>query len=168
MVYTFDRKTNNRLDFEAYKSWLRSRGHPSKLPSDHDHLPSIDATIEDSVPPNLPKMSPLPQHPQPEAQTSELPAPPTHVPVEEPSSAAATATPAGPYPTSFAQIVELIESGKPIPGIEDIPDTVLTGQEGPSKETRRMKPWEMRDVREEGVTHSGNLGAELFAGHKGG
>lgn len=107
-------------------------------------------------------MSPPQQHPQPESQPSEPPAPPSHASVEETSAAA----PAGPYPTSFAQIVELIESGKPIPGIEDIPDTVLTGQEGPSKERRRMKPWEMRDVREEAVKYGGGLGTELFAGNK--
>ena len=49
---------------------------------------------------------------------------------------------AAPYPTSFAHIVELITSGKPIPGIKDVPETVLSGQETQSKCERRRKPWE--------------------------
>ncbi len=99
------------------------------------------------------------QHPQPASVPSQ-PAPPAKPTSNEP------AAPAGSYPTSFAQIVELIESGKPIPGIEEIPDTVLTGQEGPSKEKRRMKPWETSDVREDGVKNGGGLGTELYSEKK--
>ncbi|KAJ5722094.1 hypothetical protein N7488_000129 [Penicillium malachiteum] len=46
------------------------------------------------------------------------------------------------YPTSFAHIVELITTGQPIPGIEQIPDTVLTGHDITSEKPRRRKPWE--------------------------
>ncbi|KAJ5263705.1 hypothetical protein N7478_011310 [Penicillium angulare] len=53
---------------------------------------------------------------------------------------AATTEPA--YPSSFAHIVDLITTGQPIPGIEQIPDTVLTGHEISSEKPRRRKPWE--------------------------
>lgn len=46
------------------------------------------------------------------------------------------------YPSSFAHIVELITTGQPIPGIEQIPDTVLTGHSISSEKPRRRKPWE--------------------------
>ena len=46
------------------------------------------------------------------------------------------------YPTSFSQIVELITSGQPVPGIKDVPDTVLLGQESPAVIVKRKKPWE--------------------------
>ncbi|RWQ91787.1 hypothetical protein C8Q69DRAFT_393996, partial [Paecilomyces variotii] len=46
------------------------------------------------------------------------------------------------YPSSFAHIVELITTGQPVPGIQEIPDTVLTGQEAPSTREKRRKPWE--------------------------
>lgn len=46
------------------------------------------------------------------------------------------------YPSSFADIVELISTGKPIPGIQHVPDTVLTGHGSISKESIRLKPWE--------------------------
>lgn len=47
-----------------------------------------------------------------------------------------------PQPASFADIVALIQSGQPIPGIRDIPDTVLTGQGSESTQAPRRKPWE--------------------------
>ncbi|RAH48553.1 DUF5572 domain-containing protein, partial [Aspergillus brunneoviolaceus CBS 621.78] len=47
------------------------------------------------------------------------------------------------YPSSFAHIVELITTGKPIPGIQQIPDTILAGQDTPSARSRRRKPWEL-------------------------
>jgi len=48
-----------------------------------------------------------------------------------------------PYPMSFAHIVELITTGKPIPGIKQIPDT-LHGEEAStvSAKAPRRKPWE--------------------------
>jgi hypothetical protein len=50
--------------------------------------------------------------------------------------------PPAPYPTSFAHIVELVTTGQPIPGIKQIPDTVLTGQGTESMKAKRKKPWE--------------------------
>lgn len=47
-----------------------------------------------------------------------------------------------PKPASFAEICELIAEGKPIPGIKDIPDTVLEGQSSESQAAQRKKPWE--------------------------
>ncbi|GES65618.1 hypothetical protein ATEIFO6365_0012001000 [Aspergillus terreus] len=61
------------------------------------------------------------------------PAPPT----QEPS-----------YPSSFAHIVELITTGQPIPGIQQIPDTVLEGHDTPSTKPRRRKPWEKETTEE--------------------
>ncbi|KAL5001408.1 hypothetical protein BDV10DRAFT_5362 [Aspergillus recurvatus] len=46
------------------------------------------------------------------------------------------------YPTSFAHIVELITTGQPVPGIQQIPDTLLTGQGAASAKPKRLKPWE--------------------------
>ncbi|KAJ5183206.1 hypothetical protein N7492_000822 [Penicillium capsulatum] len=70
------------------------------------------------------------------AQSSEEPAPAT-APTE------ASAVPPEPsYPSSFAHIVELITTGQPIPGIQQIPDTVLTGHDITSDRPRRRKPWE--------------------------
>lgn len=51
--------------------------------------------------------------------------------------------PEPPYPSSFAALVELITNNKPIPGIEQIPDTVLDpGSSLPDRTPQRRKPWE--------------------------
>lgn len=47
-----------------------------------------------------------------------------------------------PYSASFAEICDMIAEGKPIPGIKDIPDTILEGQASESQSERRKKPWE--------------------------
>lgn len=52
------------------------------------------------------------------------------------------------YPSSFAHIVELITTGQPVPGIQQIPDTILTGHDTPSTKQRRRKPWEKDEVSE--------------------
>ncbi|KAJ4289795.1 hypothetical protein N0V90_011126 [Kalmusia sp. IMI 367209] len=50
--------------------------------------------------------------------------------------------PTAPYPTTFAHIVELVSTGQPIPGIKEIPDTILTGQASQATQSKRRKPWE--------------------------
>ncbi|KAJ5095182.1 hypothetical protein N7532_007473 [Penicillium argentinense] len=50
------------------------------------------------------------------------------------------------YPSSFAHIVDLITTGQPIPGIQEIPDTVLEGHDLASEKPRRRKPWEKDDA----------------------
>jgi hypothetical protein len=47
-----------------------------------------------------------------------------------------------PYPTPFAEIVALITSGTPIPGIRDIPPTVLPEKASQPAASKRRKPWE--------------------------
>jgi Family of unknown function (DUF5572) len=47
-----------------------------------------------------------------------------------------------PNPIRFDEIVALITSGKPIPGIKDIPPTVLSDQATKPTASRRRKPWE--------------------------
>jgi len=49
---------------------------------------------------------------------------------------------------SYQEVVELIQSGKPVPGIKDIPSTVLEGQGTQSTQARRKKPWEKDTIEE--------------------
>ena len=67
--------------------------------------------------------------------------------------------PPAPYPTSFEQIVELISTGQPIPGIKDVPDTVLEGQSSQTNAARRKKPWERES---ETTTESETLGGTVL------
>lgn len=65
---------------------------------------------------------------------------PTHSPTKQMPPAHSQEEPS--YPSSFAHIVDLITSGKPVPGIQQIPDTVLMGHDTPSTKPKRRKPWE--------------------------
>ncbi|WPH04255.1 Hypothetical protein R9X50_00714400 [Acrodontium crateriforme] len=47
-----------------------------------------------------------------------------------------------PKPASFAEICDMIANGTPIPGIKDIPTTILEGQSSESQTNTRKKPWE--------------------------
>lgn len=47
-----------------------------------------------------------------------------------------------PYSSNYQNVVELIMAGKPVPGIKEIPDTVLTEQASESTSAARKKPWE--------------------------
>ena len=49
---------------------------------------------------------------------------------------------AAPYPASFNQIVDLITNGQPVPGVRDIPNTILSGQGSEPMRIKRKKPWE--------------------------
>jgi len=70
------------------------------------------------------------------------------VPTTVSSTNAQTLEPAlTPTPT-FDEIVALIQSGQPIPGIRDIPDTVLTGQGSTTTTLARRKPWERSEAGE--------------------
>jgi hypothetical protein len=66
-----------------------------------------------------------------------------------------------PYPVSFAQIVELITSGAPIPGIRDIPPTVLSDQATKPTARKRPKPWEEKIV--EGESTFGDHRVQVIA-----
>lgn len=81
--------------------------------------------------------------------------------VTSPPATATTQDPSPPYPTSFADIVDLITQNKPIPGIETIPDTVL--EPGSSKQDRtakRRKPWEKTTEGDQLVTESSSVAAD--------
>lgn len=52
------------------------------------------------------------------------------------------------YPQSFNRLIELITTGQPIPGIKEVPDTLLTGQGSKAVESKRKKPWEVHREQE--------------------
>lgn len=106
------------LDFAAYRAWLASNA--AAVPSSEN-----TSQLQQDSSGQASKSSP------PDTTTLSSPAP-THA--QEPT-----------YPSSFAHIVELITTGQPIPGIQQIPDTVLTGHDTSSAKPRRLKPWEREE-----------------------
>ncbi|KMU82919.1 hypothetical protein CIHG_00701 [Coccidioides immitis H538.4] len=122
------------LDLLEYKAWLQT--HPGESESQPQPQPQPQDQQLPSEPPQSTAAGPCSsaseqQPPPPQTTTTTTTTAVTPASEEEPA-----------YPSSFAHIVELITTGQPIPGIQQIPDTILTGQEGPSTAARRRKPWE--------------------------
>ncbi|OSS48050.1 hypothetical protein B5807_06497 [Epicoccum nigrum] len=122
--FYYARKFNTAVDFEAYKAYRDAHGRPPPQTNGVQPLDFSEATygMPDAAPP-----APAPAH---EASSGVLPAP------------ANPSEPPAPYPTTFAHIVELITTGQPIPGIKEIPNTVLEGQGTAAEKPKRRKPWE--------------------------
>jgi len=161
-----------QIDVEAYKEWLAisqrakealQRGTSTNgtvpTPMREQERPSAPTPSTAAAASNLPSQSPAPASPsapqdqdRPSAPTPSTAATATTLDVKPhaqiPSSSSNSTTspttdPAPPYPTSFAEIVDLITQDKPIPGIEEIPTTVLEpGSSKQDRAERRKKPWE--------------------------
>lgn len=118
IALTDHRKYNTPVDFDTYKSYRTS--HPSQT-------------------------RPINPNPEPTNGLQSLQSHPTSSSEPEAGGILPTASanePPAPYPTSFAHIVNLVTTGQPIPGIKEIPSTVLTGQGTQAVASKRKKPWE--------------------------
>ncbi|KAK2766179.1 hypothetical protein FQN54_007695 [Arachnomyces sp. PD_36] len=128
------------IDFPTYKAWLQSTQPSSSSISQPSQVAASTPV------PTLSSTSTVAET----ATTSATAADPSQ------SSTSPTATAEPSYPSSFAHVVELITTGQPIPGIQQIPDTVLTGKEAPSAAAKRRKPWETGDE----ATSAGGIGTK--------
>ncbi|KAI9859266.1 MAG: hypothetical protein M1813_007040 [Trichoglossum hirsutum] len=116
--FYYERKYNcPELKFDSYNAWRMQQ-----------NLPAVGDTTSNSKSSRLSLATP----PNASDNQSQAATPMSN----------STPDPAAPYPNSFAQIVDLITRGEPIPGIKDIPDTVLSGKESESQTAKRRKPWE--------------------------
>ncbi|KAJ9288248.1 hypothetical protein DTO280E4_6047 [Paecilomyces variotii] len=123
--FYFSRKENLTppLDFSVYRNWLRSTSASASASAQSpNEAQEQGSKSQDEVPQKA------------EAASS------SQAGIESKPDGTTSVEPA--YPSSFAHIVELITTGQPVPGIQEIPDTVLTGQEAPSTREKRRKPWE--------------------------
>ncbi|ESZ90991.1 hypothetical protein SBOR_8625 [Sclerotinia borealis F-4128] len=129
--FYLSRKKNIVIDFDGYKSYLATQSSATS---------SADVPEITPISSNFTPSSNVPLH-----HEDDLP----------PASTEADSK--APYPQSFAEIVALITAGIPIPGIRDIPDTVLTDQGTKPVARKRRKPWET-DVDEETIQGGGTFG----------
>lgn len=151
LTLVYVRKYNVPVDFDEYTSWRRDRQLGSVAVDSVDQTPNRTSNLNAGVIPERPE--------QTSAQSSEQFRSSTSAPD------LTSSTEPVPYPASFARVVELITTGEPIPGIKDIPDTVLDGQESHSSAAKRRKPWE-KDV-QPGTDGPGNVaGVDVESVHK--
>lgn len=127
--FYYARKSGRELDFSQYKAWRQQQPQqtltPLVLPSSDGSL-GADTGVAGEVKAKDGDKDSTQNQPDQAGQ--------------------------GQYPSKFAQIVELIQSGKPVPGIKEIPDTVLHGQGTSSSAKQRRKPWETAASQEEQQT----------------
>jgi len=128
--FYFNRQNNVSIDPVAYGAW-RNEQDPQDLSPllTHSSLHSSENLSNGEVLPTSNNDSTLSASTALDQHTATSPE------AAHPSEEA-------PPPASFAEIVALIQSGEPIPGIRDIPDTVLTGRGSESTRAPRRKPWE--------------------------
>ena len=120
--FYYARKTGLRVDFDAYKDWrAQQEGNTSQC--------SVNGTREREA-------------------TSEGMNGSRDITLQH-EAGDRDGTIEAPYPTTFSQIVELISTGQPIPGIKEVPDTVLEGQASRASAGKRRKPWEKDDCKPE-------------------
>lgn len=129
--FYFSRKHNVPIDFNSYLSWRAAQDLPAVTTISRDSPPSKAQTNGTAA----------------GKETNE----------QSTTVGKAREQPPAPYPTSFSQIVDLITKGEPIPGIKEVPDTLLTGQQSAPTAAKRKKPWENDEVASEaqGRTLSG-------------
>ncbi|KAF9883031.1 hypothetical protein FE257_004314 [Aspergillus nanangensis] len=131
--FYFTRKESlaSPIDVEAYKAWVEFTTEPVlSSQTESSGAESQQTHAHTTNPASLSDNS---------SQGRDMP-----LPAQEPT-----------YPSSFAHIVELITTGQPIPGIQEIPDTVLAGHDSLSSKPRRRKPWETEEATEIPSTTSG-------------
>jgi hypothetical protein len=155
------------VDPAGYGAWLKERERERER--EQEEQAGAGGRTEDAAQPTLPLPLPVPT-PQAQSQaessgsvhehstaiaglSSTRPADPT--PQTQPQLPTQPQVPADdqqpPYPTSFAAIVDLITRNIPVPGIEEIPTTVLEpGSSKVDKTPRRRKPWEKETDQDEG------------------
>lgn len=157
--FYLSRKKKIPIDFDAYKTYLQSKSKPhvsSTSPEQQHPIFPLDSTPSSSNPTTTTQTlasasaSTSSNHPTHE---SDLPPVSSTTSIADPGNSTApqptqTNNNQAPYPPTFAQIIELITSGAPIPGIIDVPDIVRPELASVSKLPKRRKPWE-KDVPEE-------------------
>ncbi|KFA66623.1 hypothetical protein S40285_03073 [Stachybotrys chlorohalonatus IBT 40285] len=139
-IFYYAQRIGVTIDFARYQSWLEEN---------HDH------TIPDVLPDEyLLAAETRDKGKGPELSTPSLPwqdaAPKTALYVDR-QAASASAAPGGGepnYPMAFAEMLKLLQEGKPIPGIRQIPNTVIRDPSVKPVGSRPVprKPWEKNDV----------------------
>ncbi|KAJ4254876.1 hypothetical protein NW762_009674 [Fusarium torreyae] len=128
-VFYYAQRIGVNIEFGAYKAWLASNT---------DHQP--------------PDVLPEEYHQRDEANASSAPvfdwqkaAPKTDLYVDRKAAAAQSGTQDQPnYPMGFAEMIKLLQEGKPVPGIRQIPNTIVRDPAVKPVGARAVprKPWE--------------------------
>ncbi|KAF5693236.1 hypothetical protein FDENT_2167 [Fusarium denticulatum] len=128
-IFYYAQRIGVNIDFSAYKAWLASNPDyqpPDVLPEEYRQRDVANA-------------SPVP------ALDWQKAAPKTDLYIDRKTAAAQSGSQDQPsYPMGFAEMIQLIQEGKPVPGIRQIPNTVVRDPAVKPVGARAVprKPWE--------------------------
>ncbi|KAF5604578.1 hypothetical protein FPCIR_788 [Fusarium pseudocircinatum] len=128
-IFYYAQRIGVNIDFSAYKAWLASNPDyqtPDVLPEEYRQQDVANA-------------SPVPVLDWQKA------APKTDLYIDRKAAAAQSGSQHQPsYPMGFAEMIQLIQEGKPVPGIRQIPNTVVRDPTVKPVGARAVprKPWE--------------------------
>ncbi|KFH41610.1 hypothetical protein ACRE_076750 [Hapsidospora chrysogenum ATCC 11550] len=146
-VFYYAQKIGVSIDFARYQSWLAAHPDhqaPDVLPDEYH----VSATRSPAAPQQ--------QQSQQPALDWQKAAPKADLYVEKKAAGAGAAGAQGggadgdqpSYPMGFAEMIKLLQEGKPVPGIRQIPNTVVRDPSVKPVGSRPVprKPWEKADV----------------------
>ncbi|KAF5618305.1 uncharacterized protein FTJAE_12236 [Fusarium tjaetaba] len=128
-IFYYAQRIGVNIDFSAYKAWLASNPDyqpPDVLPEEYRQRDAAN-------------VSPVP------ALDWQKAAPKTDLYIDRKTAAAQSGSQDQPsYPMGFAEMIQLIQEGKPVPGIRQIPNTVVRDPAVKPVGARAVprKPWE--------------------------
>ncbi|KAF5537407.1 hypothetical protein FNAPI_11426 [Fusarium napiforme] len=128
-IFYYAQRIGVNIDFSAYKAWLASN---------LDYQPP-DVLPEEYRQRGVANVSPVP------ALDWQKAAPKTDLYIDRKTAAAQSGSQDQPsYPMGFAEMIQLIQEGKPVPGIRQIPNTVVRDPAVKPVGARAVprKPWE--------------------------
>lgn len=121
-LFFYCTKTGNILELDEYLAWKHQNGYKFDK-----NAKILEIKHEDTEPVKLKEID-------------------TETPIEHDEVLSESKVDSGdsnpPYSSNYKELVELILSGKEVPGMKQIPDTVLTEKKSESTKSQRAKPWE--------------------------
>lgn len=121
--FYWTRKTKAKVDFVSYQSWKAAQSQTYATPSVDSLVKSLgQSTLTETA----------------SSASTQL------QPESSPTSTTSAGEPPAPYPQNFAEVAEMITSGRGhlLPGIKDIPPIILAEKITPPTKELRKKPWE--------------------------
>lgn len=134
--FFFARKNGQQVDFQKYKDWHYTRAASMAAQGRTTSAPQADDQTQGIVPVDGQTSNVNGSSDQDSASLADILARASQ------NAAVSNGPDDGGAKLSYAEIVEMIQSGKEIPGIKQIPSTILQGQGSSASQSRRKKPWE--------------------------
>ncbi|KAI0508314.1 hypothetical protein F5B22DRAFT_650169 [Xylaria bambusicola] len=153
-IERFAERIKVQIEKDAYKQWLSKSGNLQPRIFSNQTLAQ---EAEGNVPPEQRRLAilhaelgypPYPEAVDPSVPSWQRQAPKTELFVPRTALPSDPSGEATPYPKKFEEIVKFLQTGQAVPGIREIPDTVI---EDPSISTHGamqapLKPWERKNA----------------------